>query len=265
MGQNGSGKSSILKLLTNDLQVGSGKINLTKGETVSTAKQTMPLEMRERSVRDFFHGQFGKRDDPGFKLEGMIAKVLKSVNLVAPLEREIKSFSGGQQARLLLAAALITKPSVLLLDEPTNNLDKVGIEHLRELIEDTDQTCMVISHDEDFLNSFTDSVLYLDVHSKKVEMYDGDYFFVKSEIDKRIKKENSDNKRREKEAQKKKDQAAKFAGKGGGMRKVAKTMRKVADKLADEVVAVRQEVSERSEAKRTASEVSRERSEPLAK
>jgi len=49
---------------------------------------------------------------------------LRAVNLDAPLDKIIDKFSGGQQARLLLAAALIQKPDILLLDEPTNNLDK---------------------------------------------------------------------------------------------------------------------------------------------
>lgn len=53
-------------------------------------------------------------------------------------------------------------------DEPTNNLDAVGIAFLTEYIQQTDKTCVVISHDEDFLNSFSDSVLYLDVFSHKV-------------------------------------------------------------------------------------------------
>ena len=77
--------------------------------------------------------------------------------------RIIKSFSGGQQARLLLASALIQKPDLLLLDEPTNNLDKAGIEHLTKFLIDYKKTCIVISHDSEFLNAFTAGVLYLDI------------------------------------------------------------------------------------------------------
>ena len=54
------------------------------------------------------------------------------------------------------------------IDEPTNNLDKAGIDFLTQYIQETTKTCVVISHDEDFLNSFSDSVLYLDLHAKKV-------------------------------------------------------------------------------------------------
>eukprot|EP00984_Skeletonema_dohrnii_P036681 scaffold37915_cov250-Skeletonema_dohrnii-CCMP3373.AAC.1 len=105
----------------------------------------------------------------------------------------------------------------------------------------TDKTCVVISHDEDFLNAFTDQVLYLDMFSKKVETYWGDYWFVKEEIRKRIKKENAVNAQLKKKAQAKKDQANKFAGKGGGLRKVAKTMRGLAAEIEDQMQDVRRE------------------------
>jgi len=162
---------------------------------IGVSMQTMPIEMRTKTVEEFFRTQFSKSTDPGAKLLSMMNKALKSVHLNAPPNRIISSFSGGQQARLLLAAALITEPTILLLDEPTNNLDVAGISHLTELLRTTPKTCLVISHDETFLNSFTDSVLYLDVFSKKVESYNGDYFFVKSEIMKRMQKENSANAR----------------------------------------------------------------------
>lgn len=200
MGQNGAGKSSIINLLCKKMRPNEGTVNVKNGETVAVAKQTMPLECRSLDIRSFFDSQFEKNHSPGPKLEGFIAKVLKTVSLDAPLDRIVKSFSGGQQARLLLAAALITEPSILLLDEPTNNLDHDGIERLRSLILTTEKTVIVISHDEDFLNSFTDSVLYLDMFKKCVEMYDGDYTVVKKDIATRMIRENSNNTRIEKDA-----------------------------------------------------------------
>lgn len=171
----------------------------------------------------------------------MISNVLRQVKLDAPGDRIVRSFSGGQQARLLLAAALIQDADILLLDEPTNNLDKDGIRHLRQLIQQTEQTCVVISHDEAFLNSFTDSVLYLDIFSKKVEMYNGDYMFVKDEIARRIERENQTNHRLANLAQAKKDQANKFANKGGNLRAVAKRMRVLAADLEGDIADVRRE------------------------
>ena len=112
-------------------------------------------------------------------------------------DRLVKTFSGGQQARLLLASALIQDPDILLLDEPTNNLDKAGIEHLTEFLIDYEKTCLVISHDAEFLNAFTHGVLYLDVHTRKVEQYVGDYKDVVEQISARIEKENTSNARLE--------------------------------------------------------------------
>jgi len=241
MGQNGSGKSTIINLLTKKIRPDEGQVNVTHGETVACAMQTMPLACRDMTVNTFFANQLGDAGVDEYELEAKIAKALNDVILEAPGDRIIKSFSGGQQARLLLAAALIQNPSILLLDEPTNNLDADGLWHLQCLIQETDKTCVVISHDEDFLNSFTDQVLYLDVFSKKVENYMGDYFFVKSEIEKRIKRENAKNAQLKKKAQAKKDQANKFASKGGRLRFVAKTMRGVAEKMEDQLVDVRRE------------------------
>ncbi|MDO8430686.1 MAG: ATP-binding cassette domain-containing protein, partial [Candidatus Taylorbacteria bacterium] len=151
------------------------------------------------------------------------------------------SFSGGQQARLLLASAIIQNPDLLLLDEPTNNLDKAGILHLTQFLKNYSKTVIVISHDADFLNSFTDGVLYLDVFTKKIEQYFGNYYDVRDQITARIEKENMKNAQLAKEIQENKDKAGFFANKGGQMRLVAKRMREKAEELEDEMVDVRRE------------------------
>src|SRR3989344_2551378 len=146
-------------------------------------------------------------------------------NLSVPHDRVIKSLSGGQQARLLLASALIQNPDVLLLDEPTNNLDKAGIDHLTKFIINYPNTCIVISHDADFLNAFTQGVLYLDIFSKKVEQYMGNYFAVVEEIKARLEKERMKNVRLQKDISHRKEQANFFAQKGGHLRDVSSKMR----------------------------------------
>ncbi len=243
MGQNGAGKTTIFGLILGDNSPESGDIHITKSATIATARQVIPRADLELTVRDFFQKCF---KDKQYDIDPRIDEILEVVNLHAAKgadikERQIKTFSGGQQARLLLASALIQDPDILLLDEPTNNLDTAGIEHLTQFLIQYEKTCLVISHDADFLNAFTHGVLYLDVHTRKVEQYVGDYKDVVEQISARIEKENMDNARRAKEIQANKDQAGIFAMKGGQMRLVAKRMREKAEELESEMVEVRKE------------------------
>ena len=99
----------------------------------------------------------------------------------------------------------------------------------------------MISHDADFLNSFTDGVLYLDVFTQKIEQYVGNYFDVREQIILRQEKENRKNAQLAKEIQDNKDKANFFAMKGGQMRLVAKRMREKAEDLEEEIVDTRKE------------------------
>ncbi|MFA6458953.1 MAG: ATP-binding cassette domain-containing protein [Candidatus Paceibacterota bacterium] len=243
MGQNGAGKSTIFKLITGTHVPEEGKIHIGKGTSIALSEQVIPRDKLDMTVREFFSRCFS---DKVYDIEPRIDAVLAIVNLHISAEgniydRIVKSFSGGQQARLLLASALIQNPDVLLLDEPTNNLDKAGIAHLTDFIKNYKKTCLVISHDADFLNSFSDGVLYLDVFTRKVEQYVGNYYDLLKEISARIEKENRKNAQLAKEIQENKDKANFFANKGGQMRLVAKRMREKAEELEEEKVDVRKE------------------------
>lgn len=238
MGQNGAGKSTIFKLITGGLVPDNGKIQKLQGVTVATAEQVIPPAARELTVREFFERCFPEKV---YDIDPKIDAVLEVVNLHAPHDRIVKSFSGGQQARLLLASALIQDPDLLLLDEPTNNLDTAGIQHLTDFLKAYQKTCVVISHDADFLNSFSDGVLYLDVHTHKLEQYSGNYYDLLNEISARIERENRKNAQLAKKIQDNKDKANFFAQKGGKMRVVAKKMRTEIEEMEEEKVDVRKE------------------------
>lgn len=239
MGQNGAGKSTLFKLITGEYQPDKGRVMIAPGRSIALAAQTVTPEERELTVRAFFQSRF---KETVYDIDPRIDKVLEVVNLtVKDHDRTINTFSGGQQARLLLASALIQEPDILLLDEPTNNLDHAGIEHLTDFLKNYSKTCMVISHDAEFLNSFTDGVLYLDVRTKALEQYVGTYYDLLEEIAVRIEKENRKNAQLAKKIQDNKDKANFFAQKGGKMRLVAKKMRDEIEELEDEVVDVRQE------------------------
>lgn len=241
MGQNGAGKSTIFALFTGALTPESGRIHKANGLSIALSQQVIPRDELTLTVREFFAKRFPKKVHD---IDPKIDAVLEVVNLKGHEkmhERIVSSFSGGQQARLLLSSALIQNPDLLLLDEPTNNLDKAGIEHLTQFLVNYEKTVIVISHDADFLNAFTHGVLYLDVRTRKIEQYAGDYFNVISEISARIERENRKNAQLAKEIQEKKDKANFFAMKGGQMRMVAKRMRDKAEELEEEKVDVRKE------------------------
>ncbi len=238
MGQNGAGKSTIFELITRAHVPESGEINIKHGLTIAVGRQVIPRDELDLTVREFFQKLFQKKV---YDIDPRIDEILEVVNLHAPHEKVIRALSGGQQARLLLASALIQNPDLLLLDEPTNNLDKEGIAHLTQFLIDYKKTVIVISHDATFLNAFTQGVLYLDIHTHKVEQYVGTYLDVVKEISARIEKENRKNALLAKEIQQKKDKANFFANKGGQMRMVAKRMREKAEELEEGKVDVRKE------------------------
>lgn len=241
MGQNGAGKSTIFSLITCEKKPEDGIINIVKGVTIALSRQVIPRTDLELTVREFFEKSFKEKV---YDIDVKIDDVLEVVNLKGHEkvhDRVIKTFSGGQQARLLLASALIQNPDLLLLDEPTNNLDKAGIAHLTQFLIDYKKTVIVISHDAEFLNAFTEGVFYLDVHTRKVEQYVGNYFNVVKDIKARVEKENMKNAQLAKTIQAKKDQANVFAHKGGRLRLVARRMRELAEDLEEEIVDVRKE------------------------
>lgn len=240
MGQNGAGKSTIFKLIlgaaaanedvTQDmtLRPNSGKVHILNGASVGIGLQVMPKRFFDHTVLEYFETAFSEKT---YNIEKLIKDVLEVVHFETDLKKKIKDFSGGQLARLLLAYALIQEPDILLLDEPTNNLDTDGINHLTGFLMNYEKTVIVISHDANFLNCFTDGVLNLDVYTKKVEQYVGDYFDVIEQIAGQIERERRKNAQLQKNIQDRKDKINFFANKGGKMRRLASKLR---DEVADD-------------------------------
>jgi len=238
MGQNGAGKSTLFSLIKGEHKIKEGKISITDGASIATAKQVINREDFSKTVEEYYASSF---EVVPANLKSQVAKVMEAVNLLVPTDRLVGELSGGQQARLLLSNALIQKPDILLLDEPTNNLDKAGIDHLIEFLVMYEKTVIVISHDADFLNCFTEGVLYLDVFTKKIETYVGDYYSVVEEIENRIERERKKNAQLEKLIRDRKEKVNFFAHKGGKMRKLAKKMSDQTTELEENKVEVRKE------------------------
>lgn len=238
MGQNGAGKSTLFALIKGELQPKKGKISITNNASIGSAQQAVARADFDLTLEQYFAKAF---EIVPPNLKSLIAKVMEAVNFDLPLERRVGDLSGGQQARLLLAYALIQNPDILLLDEPTNNLDPDGINHLIQFLIMYDKTVIVISHDADFLNCFTEGVIYLDIYTKKLESYVGDYYSVVEEINNRIERERKKNAQLEKQIRDRKEKANFFAYKGGKMRKLAQKMREETEELEENKVEVRKE------------------------
>lgn len=238
MGPNGAGKSTMFKLITGELKPQEGKINIVPGNTIAIARQVIPRDQYELTVREYFATAFKEKD---YKMDQKVEKTMKEVDLRVPVDKKIKELSGGQQARLLLWQAIIWEPDILLLDEPTNNLDPDGIGNLLGFLLSYEKTVVVISHDAEFLNTFTEGVLYMNVVNHQVEQFRGDYTDAVDQIARQVEKEKTQNARLEKQIQDAKDKINFFANKGGKMRKLASKMRDDVVEAEESKVSVRRD------------------------
>src|SRR3989339_1155063 len=238
MGQNGAGKSTLFNLIAGTAKPKSGQIHVTNKASVGMAEQTVNRRDFGLNLEEYFAKAF--YEVPA-NLKSRISKAMEAVNLTVPTDRLVGDLSGGQQARLLLAYALIQNPDILLLDEPTNNLDQAGIDHLLEFLIMYQKTVIVISHDADFLNCFTEGVLYLNVYTKKLELYVGDYYSVVEEIESQVERERKKNAQLEKQIRDRKEKVNFFANKGGKMRKLAQKLRDETAEMEDNKVEVRRD------------------------
>ncbi len=238
MGQNGAGKSTLFSLITGEIKPEEGRIIVGNGMKIAIAKQFIPHTKWQMTVREFLQEPF---DITIYDIDKRAAAIFKTVELTVDLDKEIKLLSGGQKGRLLIAQALIQDPDILLLDEPTNNLDKAGIFMLTEFMKSYPKTVLVISHDAQFLNSFTHGVLYINTQEYKVEQYVGNYFKVVEDIKRQVERAERANAQLEKEIQDNKDKVNFFALKGGKMRKLAAKLKDEVEELEDSKVEVRKE------------------------
>ena len=116
MGQNGAGKSTLFDLITGEHTAEEGSINVVDGVSIALSRQVIPRAELDMTVTEFFEHALKKVSDKKvYDIDPKIDAILEVVNLNVPHDRIIRSFSGGQQARLLLASALIQNPDLLYL------------------------------------------------------------------------------------------------------------------------------------------------------
>lgn len=173
VGANGTGKTTLLKLLTGELEPDTGRINRARTLNGIVIDQQRKLLSPEKRVRDILTEGGDWIEVQGVKkhIQGYLKEFLFDPNMA---DARIGTLSGGEQSRLLLAREFARASNLLVLDEPTNDLDLETLDLLQEVIADYEGTVLLVSHDRDFLDRTVTLTLGLD-GSGKVDIVAGGY------------------------------------------------------------------------------------------
>lgn len=175
--KNGTGKSTLLSLLSGKESVDSGSIIFRRDIKVGFLEQ-QPKFDPEESVLD---ACFNHQGDPDCILK---AKQILTQLHITDLTQPMGQLSGGQQKRIALANVLITEPDLLILDEPTNHLDLEMIEWLEGYLQRGNKTLLMVTHDRYFLDRVCNLILELDNHT--VYSYRGNFQYYMEKRQERI-------------------------------------------------------------------------------
>ncbi|ANY21171.1 ABC transporter ATP-binding protein uup [Tsuneonella dongtanensis] len=173
VGANGTGKTTLLKLLTGDMAPDSGTVTIAKTLTGVMIDQQRSLMSPDKTVRQVLAegGDWIDVGDGRKHVQGYLKEFLFDPSIV---DAKVGTLSGGERSRLLLAREFARKSNLLVLDEPTNDLDLETLDLLQEVIADYDGTVLIVSHDRDFLDRTVTMTLGLD-GSGKVDVVAGGY------------------------------------------------------------------------------------------
>jgi len=215
VGQNGCGKSTLIKIISGEIEADSGRRVIDKSVVIDTLPQTprfddslnvrdaienelieikkvknrydelsslLSIDYNNRELIDE-HAQLANYLDHhnAWNLDDKIERVLQEFKLKEYEYRDVNSLSGGEQRRVALASLILKKPDILLLDEPTNHLDVYMVEFLEEILIKEKFTLLIISHDRHFINTIATRVV--EIENMNIVSYDGGYdqFLVKKE------------------------------------------------------------------------------------
>src|SRR6266487_3662187 len=214
IGYNGTGKSTLLKLLVGEYQPSKGTIERSRGITIGYLHQDLlsfdtadsilnvALGAFERILQleqeiDESGKQLEKSSDEkllheysdklhelealgGYNIHHKTEEVLQGLGFAnSDLQRPYKEFSGGWRMRVLLAKMILQQPDLLLLDEPTNHLDLPSIEWLEKYLQHYQGSVVIVSHDKYFLNRMVTKIVEL--YQQQLHIYNGNYDFYEKE------------------------------------------------------------------------------------
>lgn len=198
-GRNGTGKTTLFRLILGDLGLDDGEINITKGHRIATVAQEIPdtnislidcvlkadtertallqeLETAEKQNDGIKIGEIHERLNAinANSAEARASAILYGLGFSAEQQKlPLNSFSGGWRMRVALAAALFVPSDILLLDEPTNHLDLEATLWLESFLAKYAGTLVIISHDRSLLNHLCTHILHIE--NLKIISYGGNY------------------------------------------------------------------------------------------
>ncbi len=212
IGANGVGKSTLLKIIMGEIEADSGEVAIPRGIDVGCLPQTI-TDFSGKTTQDFIYdatgnlrqlesrlrqleaamsqssvegqealiAEYGRAADlferrGGYAIDYRIDLVLGGLRIdhIAK-NREVTTLSGGEKARLSLAALLLRSPDLMLLDEPTNHLDFATLDWLEGYLQNQCGAVLVVSHDRQFLNRTVDTLIEIDEYSREGKVYSGNY------------------------------------------------------------------------------------------
>ncbi len=214
IGYNGTGKSTILKLLTGGFSPSSGTVEKSRETTIGYLHQDLlsfdtndsilevalgafekilALEQEievlgkelekntnERLLHDYADKLHELETLGGYNIHHKTEEVLQGLGFAnSDLSRPYKEFSGGWRMRVLLAKMILAQPDLLLLDEPTNHLDLPSIEWLEKYLQHYQGAVVIVSHDKYFLNRMVTKIVEL--YQKELHIYNGNFDFYEKE------------------------------------------------------------------------------------
>lgn len=210
IGMNGTGKSTLLRVINGEYQLTEGNISKPRDLTIGFLNQDQLSFETEASILQVAMSAFQRQLDleieiekilkvmetdysdevlnklsnlqtefdalDGYNIHHKCEKVLEGLGFTtAQLQQPYKKFSGGWRMRVMLAKLLLQNPNLLMLDEPTNHLDLPTIEWLENYLRDYDGTVIVVSHDREFLDKMVTKIV--EVSMQKINEYSGNYSF----------------------------------------------------------------------------------------
>ncbi len=196
VGPNGTGKSTLFKLIAGELELDGGEIQLITGTKIGMVRQDLPdddttlldVVLAADTERAALFKEAETAEDPqriadiytrlddigAYEAPARAAIILAGLGFDDVAQNTgIRNFSGGWRMRVALAAALFRKPDLLMLDEPTNHLDFEAIIWLENFMMNYEHTLIVISHDREILNKTVTHIAHL--NQLKLTMYTGTY------------------------------------------------------------------------------------------